>query len=74
MGSDTFKPRSKEFWAMRALKRRETIGYPGITTGPASDVRRIDPATGDVIEFIRSEEEASQRKPGGRKGRNRVID
>lgn len=65
MGSETFKPRSKEYWSERALARRDLMDHP-ITTGAASDVRRIDPTTGDVIEDIRSEEEAMQPKPRGR--------
>ena len=33
------------------------MDHPAVTTGPASDVRRIDPTTGAVIADIKSEEE-----------------
>lgn len=68
MESKTFIPRSKEYWAGRALERRSSMDQP-LTTGPASDVRRIDPTTGHVIEDIKSEEEARAQKPSGRRGR-----
>jgi hypothetical protein len=52
-----FTARSAEYWSRRAWDRKlETDDT--ITTGPASDVRRIDPASGEVIENIKSEEQA----------------
>lgn len=68
MESKTFIPRSKEYWAGRALERRSSMDQP-LTTGPASDVRRIDPATGHVIEDIKSEEEARKQQPRARRVR-----
>ena len=57
METKAFKPRSKDYWAGRATERRYAMDHP-MTIGPASDVRRIDPETGEVIEDIESEENA----------------
>jgi hypothetical protein len=61
MSTGGFKARSADYWSRRAWDRKLASGEQ-LTIGPASDVRRIDPATGKVIESIKSEEEPRPRK------------
>ncbi len=56
MKTGVFTARSAEYWSRRAWDRKFEAGET-VTTGPASDVRRIDPTTGKVIENIKSEED-----------------
>jgi hypothetical protein len=56
MKTGGFVARSAEFWSKRAWERK--LGTDDrLTIGPASDVRRIDPMTGEVIENIKSEDD-----------------
>jgi hypothetical protein len=61
MKTGGFVARSSEYWSQRAWDRR-LASDDRSTIGPASDVRRIDPATGEVIETMKSEEEPRPKK------------
>lgn len=67
MTTDGFVARSAKYWSRRAWERKGSMDHPATTIGPASDVRRIDPATGEVIADIKSDEE-----PRARTGRTRT--
>ena len=56
MTGKRFAPRSAAYWSRRAWDRR-LRNDDTLTSGPASDIRLIDPKTGDVIDDIQSDEE-----------------
>ncbi len=60
MKTSVFTARSAAYWSRRAWDRKFEAGET-VTSGPASDVRRIDPITGKVVENIKSEEEQQAR-------------